>query len=303
MNITWQGLAEHREALGEMEYLSGGGQSTIYRLPSYTLHNAPGPFIYKEYHKHLGEVSGHGLAGVIAVRESLDAKEREWLDRCAIWPLRVVVERGAVTGVIMRLIPDEFFQQITLPSGRAARLPREAQPLLIAKKLCEKLGWPYAEPRQRKQLCAQLCYTVAFLHRRGIVFGDISPRNVLFRLTPSTGMTLVDCDAIRKIGTAAVVGQGNSPDWFPPEGRNAPQSMRTDVYKLGLFILRVLSPGPGSSVNLDPEVVRNTLDAPGMQLLRRSLAPNPAARPDARDWYFYLRSLPGASGRLSSAES
>ncbi len=293
--MTWQGLAEDRSALGEMEHLSGGGQSTIYQLPSYSLHNMPGPYVYKEYHKHLGEVSGHGLAGVIAVRESLDAKERQWLDSCAIWPLRVVVERGAVTGVIMRLIPDEFFQQINLPSGRTARLPREAQVLLIARTLCEKLGWPYAEPRQRLQLCAQLSYTVAFLHRRGIVFGDISPRNVLFRLTPGTGMTLVDCDAIRKVGTAAVVGQGNSPDWFPPEGPNAPLSMRTDVYKLGLFILRVLSPGPGSSVNLNPDLVRDTLDAPGMLLLRRSLAPDAAARPDARDWYFYLRSLPGAS--------
>jgi hypothetical protein len=292
---TWQGLAEHRDALGELEYLSGGGQSTIYRLPSYTLRSAPGPFIYKEYHKHLGEVSGQGLAGVIAVRESLDAKEREWLDGSAIWPLRVVVERGVVTGVIMRLIPDEFFQQIALPSGRSERVPREVQHLLIAKKRCKRLGVPYAQPGQRMQLCAQLSYTVAFLHRRGIVFGDISPRNVLFRLAPSTGMTLVDCDAIRRVGTAAVVGQGNSPDWFPPEGRNAPQSMRTDVYKLGLFIMRVLSPGPGSSVNLDPEVVKDKLDAQGMQLLRRSLAPDPDTRPHARDWYFYLRSSPGVS--------
>jgi len=295
MSVTWQGLAENRAALGELEQLSGGGQSNIYQLRTYTLPNAPGPFVYKEYHKHLGEVSGHGLAGVIAVRESLDASEREWLDSSAIWPLRVVVERGAVTGVIMRLIPDEFFQQITLPSGRAARLPREAQHLLIARKLCEKLGWPFAESVQRLQLCTQLCYTMAFLHRRGIVFGDISPRNVLFRLTPNTGMTLVDCDAIRKVGTAAVVGQGNTPDWSPPEGRNAPQSMRTDVYKLGLFILRVLSPGPGSSVNLDPEVVKNTLDAHGMHLLRRSLASDPDARPAAKDWYFYLRSLRGVS--------
>jgi hypothetical protein len=290
------GLAEHRAALGEREYLSSGGQSTIYQLPGYSLRGTPGPFVYKEYHKHLGEISGNGLAGLIAVRESLDAKERQWLDGCAVWPMRVVVDRGAVTGVIMRLIPDEYFQKLRLPSGRTARLPREAQHLFTERRRCEKLGWPYAEPRQRLQLCAQLSYTVAFLHRRDIVFGDISPRNVLFRLTPTTGMMLVDCDAIRKIGTAAVVGQGNTPDWFAPEGRIAPQSMRTDAYKLGLFILRVLSPGPFSSVNRDPDLARNTLDAAGLQLLRNSLAPDPSARPEAKTWYFYLRSFLGNSG-------
>jgi DNA-binding helix-hairpin-helix protein with protein kinase domain len=290
------GLGEHRAALGERKYLSSGGQSTIYQLPDYSLRGTPGPFVYKEYHKHLGEISSHGLAGLIAVRESLDATERQWLDQCTAWPLRVVEERGAVTGVIMRLIPDEFFQELRLPSGRTARLPREAQHLFTERNRCEKLGWPYAKPRQRLQLCAQLSYTLAFLHRRGIVFGDISPRNVLFRLTPATGMMLVDCDAIRKVGTAAVVGQGNTPDWYPPEGRMAPQSMRTDVYKLGLFILRALSPGPGSSVNRDPDLARNTLDNAGLQLLRDSLAPDPPSRPDAKTWYFYLRSLLANSG-------
>jgi serine/threonine protein kinase len=297
MTLTSQGLAEHRAALGNLEYLSDGGQSTIYQLPGYSMPNAPGPFVYKEYHKHLGQIPGHGLASVIAVRESLDTKERQWLDGCTVWPLRVVVDRGgAVTGVIMRLIPDEFFQQLTLRSGRTARLPREAQHLFVQRSRCEQLGWPYAEPRQRLQLCAQLSYTLAFLHRRDIVFGDISPRNVLFRLKPSVGMMLVDCDAIRKVGTAAVVGQGNTPDWFPPEGRMAPQSVRTDRYKLGLFILRVLSPGPGSSVNRDPDVVWNTLDPTGLRLLRSSLSPDPFARTDARTWYFYLRSLLGSSG-------
>jgi hypothetical protein len=290
------GLAEHRAALGERKYLSSGGQSTIYLLPGYTLRGIPGPFVYKEYHKQLGEISSQGLAGLIAVRESLDAGERQWLDRGTTWPLRVVEERGAVTGVIMRLIPDEFFQELRLPSGRTARLPREAQHLFTERSRCERLGWPYAEPRQRLQLCAQLSYTLAFLHRRAIVFGDVSPRNVLYRLTPVTGTMLVDCDAIRKVGTAAVVGQGNTPDWYPPEGRMAPQSMRTDAYKLGLFILRVLSPGPGSSVGRDPDLVGDTLDSAGLQLLRDSLAPDPSSRPDAKTWYFYLRTFLETSG-------
>jgi serine/threonine protein kinase len=294
MSAPWQGLAERRATLGEMQLLGAGGMGAVYLLSSYNLANAAGPFVYKEYDpKILPDVSGQGLASVIGVRERLGPQERQWLDGCTVWPLRIVEDRGAVTGIIMRLIPEDYYQQIVLPSGDPALLIRDLQSLLISRSRCKKYGYPFAEPRQRLQLCALFAYMVAFLHRRDIVFGDISPSNVLYRLMPETGLMLVDCDAIRKVGSAQVVPQGHTPDWFPPERFTKPQSVRSDRYKLGLFILRVLSPGDGASVNRDPEAARPALDARGLQLLRASLSTDLDARTDAKTWYTYLRSVLG----------
>jgi hypothetical protein len=277
-----------------MQQIGRGGMGSVYLLSSYNLANAAGPFVYKEYDpKILPDISGQGLASVIAVRERLGPKERQWLDGCTVWPLRIVEERGAVTGIIMRLIPDDYFQQFVVPSGDVVVVPRDLQSLLISGKRCKQLGWPFAEPRQRLQLCALFAYMVAFLHRRDIVFGDISAGNVLYRLTPETGLMLVDCDAIRKVGNAPVVPQGHTPDWFPPERFTKPQSVRSDRYKLGLFILRVLAPGDGASVNRDPDAARSALDARGMQLLRASLSTDLDVRTDAKTWYTYLRSVLG----------
>lgn len=49
-----------------------------------------------------------------------------------------------------------------------------------------------------------------------------------------------------------------------------------------------------------PDLVGDTLDSAGLQLLRDSLAPDPSSRPDAKTWYFYLRTFLETSGwRLS----
>ena len=104
MSGPWQGLAERRAALGEMQRLGGGGMGSVYLLSSYSLANAAGRFVYKEYDpKILPDVSGQGLASVIAVRERLGPNERQWLDGCSVWPLRIVAI-GISDGISTRIM-------------------------------------------------------------------------------------------------------------------------------------------------------------------------------------------------------
>ena len=66
------------------------------------------------------------------------------------------------------------------------------------------------------------------------------------------------------------------------------QDTVTDTYKLGLAILRCLTPGKGSSTARSPEPVSQKLDAEGARLIARALAADRPSRPAAKDLYAYL---------------
>lgn len=261
-----------------------GGQAVVYLVPGLTLPDVSGPLVYKAY---LGQQSApHGFRAIVRVRSALDVKDRHRLDTIAAWPARVVRSEGHISGVVMPLIPDSFFQQRRLPSGVSSRDPREAQNLFVAPDLAGRLGMPALTGADRLAVCRDLAGALSFLHDKGIVFGDVNAKNELFRLAPEPTVMLVDCDAVRIRGSAAVVRQLNAPDWDPPEGLVLTQA--TDVYKLGLFVLRALSPGPQSSTARDPARLRHVLDADGYDLLARSLSARAKDRPAAAAWYSYL---------------
>jgi hypothetical protein len=99
----------------------------------------------------------------------------------------------------------------------------------------------------------------------------------------------MDCDGARPSGVAGV--QCNTPDWVPPEGQLL--SVASDQYKLGLFILRCLSPGEGASTLTDPARIGTPLDHTGMAMLTRALGSDLRARPSAQDWYRHLSRVLG----------
>ncbi|MGW6441838.1 hypothetical protein [Lentzea sp. NPDC055074] len=271
--------------LGEVgRQIGKGGQAIVYLAPGLTLPDVSGPLVYKAY---LGQQSApHGLRAIVRVRSAMDARDRQRLDTIAAWPVRVVRCEGRVVGVLMPLIPDSFFQERFLPTGRPSRDPREAQNLFVAPELAARLGMPSLTGADRLAVCRDLAGALSFLHDKGIVYGDVNAKNELFRLAPEPTVMLVDCDAVRIRGSAAVVRQLSAPDWDPPEGAVLTQA--TDVYKLALFVLRVLTPGPQASTARDPERVRRMLDGAGWDLLSRSLSVRAKDRPLASAWYAYL---------------
>ncbi|AEH08889.1 MULTISPECIES: serine/threonine protein kinase [Protofrankia] len=300
--MKWQSVAVERQWLGRVDLLSRGGQAVVYRLPEFGLPEVGVPLVYKEYRSIVGRVPAQGLANIIALQLALPADQRLWFDTHLAWPLRIVVDsdadsaRAKVLGVVMRLIPDAFFQVSPTATGRSERRPSEARSLFAGPEQMRALGLPFPDRAQRWWLCLRLAYLVAFLHNQGIVFGDISARNVLYRLRPTPDVLLVDCDAVRKVGNAAVVDQGHTPDFFPPV-IHEPQSISSDLFKLGLFIVRILAPGRTVTPESATRAVEDALDRTGMDLVRASLSADPSARPAALAWYRYLRSGAGSHPR------
>lgn len=125
---------------------------------------------------------------------------------------------------------------------------------------------------------------LADLHRRGVVHGDLSTGNVLFR---SDGMPL-----LADLGTARVVGEpglrglgtGGHDGMVAPEVvEGFPATAASDVYQVGALAWRCLvgaPPGPGFNRPTLAEVAPD-LSPVVLDLVARCMAPEPEDRPDA----------------------
>ncbi|MEV7628714.1 hypothetical protein [Actinoplanes sp. NPDC089786] len=264
--------------------LGQGGQAVVYAAPALSLPDAPGPLVYKEYKP--GQQPPQGLRRLVKARNDLDPAERARLDRRAIWPLRVVEDGSTVRGVVMHLIPPAFMQDRVLPgTGAATRSTRDVQNLLIPPDRARVVGMPVPTLDQRLALCRDLAAALHLLHRHKLVFGDLNAKNEVFSLHPDAAVMLVDCDAVRLAGSAAVVAQLNAPDWEAPERW---LTVYTDRFKYGLFVLRCLSTGDQVSTTVDPGRADAALDHQGQIMLRAALGHIPNDRPTAQHWGRYF---------------
>ena len=299
----------------------------IYRLPGYSL-PGEGPLIYKEYlpktRRDAGPALRPGLLALADFRAELPADARAKLDLRAIWAIRVVTAPdGQALGIVIREIPGEFFH---------GSRPLELQQLLNADDDARRAGFPVVDLPTRLLLLTRFAESMKLLHDLGVVFGDVSSKNVAFKMGDTPRIMLVDTDSARKKGTRGAFGaQPQTPMWEPPEalgakrqldylkrlGTGSPgelsklsdtwqrQTTETDVYKFGLMVVRVLDYGRQRTQNRRPDkarqVLRSGVGGAAARLLDRTLDDDPKARPTMDDWYQTLRGRtvspapPGAS--------
>jgi hypothetical protein len=271
--------------------LGRGGQATVSALPEFTLPDLPGELVFKKY--HVSPASAADLGKIVHLRGRLPPVERTRLDAIASWPCRVVLAPGGtVIGVVMPRIPRSYVDTLTLPYGGRTESLREVLNLFVPVERIRRVGRPVPTDRERFTVCRDLAAGLRFLHERlDVVFGDINGRNELWRVGASPTVMFLDCDAVRPRGSVAATKQLNAPDWEPPERTQL--NGTTDLYKLGLFILRVLTPGDQASTRVDPAAARGLLDDAGFDLLTRAVGPVPRARPTAAEWTVHLSRMLG----------
>ena len=265
--------------------LGAGGQAIVHDLPGFRLPGEPQRLVYKAYKPGMGP-SRHSLDRLIARRHRLDPSLRDRLDAVTVWPLAAVVDGAELRGVVLPRIPDTFFQDVVLPSGTAKSVVREVQYLFVQADRNDRIGMPNPTQEERLRICRDLADVLALLHSDDlrITFGDLNPKNELFRLGAEPHVMLLDCDAARVRGDTGQ--QPNTPDWIPPNGEKL--SALSDRYKFGLFVLRCLTPGDQGSTRTDPAAAAGVLDATGVDLLRDAIQAPPTQRPSTLEWFRYL---------------
>ena len=237
-------------------------------------------------HKRFGEglaVRGDRLMALVRWRRDLPPDERAWLDERAAWPLTMTHQDGDLVGVLMRRAAGRFTIGLTLPSGTTRTTLSELQFLVTSDARLSRVGLDPIDQATRLEVLRATAELLAFFHERDVVVGDISPKNVLWARDPGA-VHLLDCDAFRLAGELPAVEQLHSRSWTDPSFA-ATQNRQSDVFKLGLLVLRVLS---RNGTATDPALASGQLDDVGMWMLRRTLAAEPSARPSAAEWVRYL---------------
>ncbi|WP_433258410.1 hypothetical protein ACQPYK_23420 [Streptosporangium sp. CA-135522] len=230
---------------------------------------------YKEFDP---EVLSHlDLAVLTAMTQligRLSPSDAAWLVEKTTWPAELVETNGAVTGFLMRTVPQRFFFDVRTPSGTVRQLA--TMDLLFDQES--------VTDRDRLLILADLADTLARLHAMGIVVGELSPKNVLFTTGPQPECFLIGCDAMRLGGAQALPPVETPPGWQVPAGeqQGTPQS---DAYKFALLAIRVFARDPSST-----DVSRLAAISPGLTDFAMAALRQPSFnRPLPPQWAVRLR--------------
>ena len=271
-----------RDKLGVLDKIGQGGQGVVYRAPNVKTKFASS-MVYKEYKAQaLAGIDFTVLAAMPAlVEESLSYTEAERLISIAAWPCRIVEDGGTPTGFVMPAIPEEFFIPLTTVKG-VSPTTAEFQHLLNHSSVLVARGITIDDV-QRFTLLREVASGLAFMHKHGVCVGDISPKNLLFTLTPHEGVYFIDCDAMGINGVSALP-QVQTPGWETPPGEEL-ATIYSDTYKLGLLALRLLT---GDQDITDPAHLPSTTPTLLRQIITDTLTNAPAQRPLPEAWTYVL---------------
>jgi hypothetical protein len=285
--------------LGSLEFIAEGGFGEVFKVNNFALPDDRTKLAYKKFTSKKAEQAASAAKAVV-FRAQLSPADRSELDDYSVWPRALVEDSpGHVCGLLMPIIAPDFFCQLADPeTGKLKAKPCEMSWLIATDKQRQaaQINLRQIDATERLILLAQLVYIIGRLHKHAWVFGDLSFKNTMFALDPPRIM-LVDCD-----GAAALADlgreQASTPFWEPPESAgHSLQDKQTDCYKLGLAILRCLTPGKGASTSKKVARLTGALDAAGIALVDRAVGADRASRPGAREMYRYLKA--GVASRIT----
>ena len=278
------GQVIERDRLGVLTKIGQGGQGVVYRAPNVKTKFAAS-MVYKEYKPQTRtEIDFTALAAMPAlVEESLTYTQAERLISIAAWPCAIIQESGAPTGFVMPAIPDAFLIPLTTAKG-VSTSTAEFQHLLNHPAVLAARGITI-DDAQRFTLLRETASALAFLHKHGVCVGDISPKNLLFSLTPHEAVYFIDCDAMR-INTVSALPQVETPGWNAPRGEEL-ATIYSDTYKLGLLALRLIA---GDHDTTNPRHLPATTPTLLRQVITDALTKQPHQRPLPEAWNYVLTS-------------
>ena len=280
--------------LGALTKIAEGGFGIVYRTSGFRLPGGSQELAYKEFTTEVAEQQRSARAAV-DLWERLDDPTRDRLGSHSAWPCALVHDRRRVCGLLMPLLGDDyFFRTHGAINGAGQRKPRTLEWLIATRqqRIAANADVPDIDRLERHVLLGKLVYVLGLLHRLEWVYGDLSFKNVVFGLGPPRVM-LVDCDGAAPLADRSR-GQSHSPFWDPPEhqaNEALQQDDRSDVYKLGLAILRCLTPGKGAATTRDLARLSGVLDADGKHLVGLALSADPLQRPTAKELFRYFERL------------
>ena len=250
-----------------------GGEGSVYPLDE-------SGHVLKLYHQP-DQMDFTRIRRLIALRENLPTAIQSLLDQLTAWPLSVVTIAGTPSGIAMNAVPGPFYMEVSSSQTPPRRFPRELQYLIVDDFLADR---SFYDPNaaERLDLIGAFAYGLAVLHGLGVVVGDISMKNLLWTLSPTPAIFMLDVDSFNVAESGDRPALAETPDWVSPDGLDAP-STQSDCYKLALAAQRIFQ--EQHSAPLAPEQIaipgEPELEATVRSLIDRAARLEPGT---AREW-------------------
>jgi hypothetical protein len=202
--------------------LGGGTQGTVYALQR-------DPSLAFKRYKNATNVDEITLSALVGWLVGLTPTERALLQDTTAWPRALVREGQRVVGIVMARAPARF--AYVCPDGTSA--PTTLAHAITPDRPHVRQNIPIPSQTERLLLAHSLCRLLAIFERNGLLFLDLSSKNIRWSLKPKPEIFLLDCDSaslMRRPNPARTV---RTPNWHDPWWRDPPS--REEVR--GLFCL------------------------------------------------------------------
>lgn len=277
----------------------------MYLAPKGTL-DAQSPMVVKRYREEIirgkeVELERH-LKMLIGMNSKFPGRRKGKLTGGVVWPEQLVYDHGVLCGFAMPYIPDTFRARY---QGMAAEVVADSTLGFILQDddIRRSHGLPTVDKRARYVVTCRIVGIVAWLHRQGLIVGDISSNNIFVNIDPRDPLNdevlLLDADSMRKEDTPSPLRQTHTYGWIPPECMRAHgeakfrQNRATDTYKVCLAILRLYHAGDhrAAVVSSDDAIRRisDELSSGVARCVARGLSRDPRERPDCEQLLAALR--------------
>jgi len=257
--------------------LGKGGQGEVTEVSNIRL-NKQWPAVLKEYSPEAKQkLQVAALETIAGFPGTLPHQDGQWLHETTAWPAAVVQDHGAVCGFLMRAVPPAFYFDYQTQTRGAQKKIADVAFLLNTETYVRSSGIAITD-RDRLRLLGSVAAALRRLHDFRITVGDLSPKNLLFSLTPAPSCFLIDCDAVQ-LRSSSVLAQVETPDWEAPEGEPR-ATTATDAFKFGLLAIRLFARDQSSRDTTALAAVSPELG----QLARLSQHRDPRQRPSPATW-------------------
>lgn len=285
---------DYEQLGGDLEKLAAGGEGIVYRIPSRP------HLVFKEYKEaQRPTLDVPALARLVGSLDTMGPADRSRIATRTAWPRHLVVKQGQVLGFLMPAIEPDFYRNYGLRSNPKRVLCDWNQLIYqntgpLPSHMVSDIPTPAVG--ERLSLLRDLATTVQVLHSHDIVVGDMSGKNLLWRLQPAT-VFFIDCDSFRPSGERGACTHKESPGWVDPALGGGPTTKDSDIYKLGVAAYRSLWADPSGSVSSQGVLARASASVPAefRDLVASSVASS--GRPTAADWKRYFDDVDRFGGR------
>lgn len=218
--------------------LGTGGFGVVYKDP-----RNPSQRCIKQYKNvAIGEEADR-LMRFAAVDQWARPSDAKLMKSSFAWPLEVFGEVGRIQAFTMDTAPEDAHFELRLKNGNKSRrllqLDFLIDPRYFSSNAIDATSAIIFSLQDRIELAIDICDSIMALHRYGLVYQDISSKNIVARQSNPRTCFLLDADSITTPEGASAKPIG-SPTWEVPTGL---EPLAVDRSRLALMTLRLIVQG------------------------------------------------------------